>query len=332
MDLALAGAGAASVVHALAASAVGAPIIAVASRDEARAAERAAQVGARAVPFAALPAGADAVIVCTPPAHHRVEAVRALDAGCTVLVERPLATTLLDADELVARGDRVVYGENLLHSPVVTATRTLAATLGAIEFVEVRLLSPLPTWGDHLDPARGGGVLLEMGPSAVALAVVLLGERPTTVTASVESSDGLEVDDRAVLRLGFPSGADARIEVDWRASGTVWDVQASSATGVVRADLAPTPALEHDGEPMALPTRRTDVEPHVEWLGHLDQLRHLEAVVAGARPVVDAELGRLVLEIVCAAYASAHDDATVSLPFVGRRDITPIDHWRGTRT
>ena len=64
MNLAFAGAGMISLVHAMAAEATESPILAIASRTEARAAERAGQVGAKAVAFDQLPAGADATPGC----------------------------------------------------------------------------------------------------------------------------------------------------------------------------------------------------------------------------------------------------------------------------
>ena len=73
----------------------------VASRTPARAAERAAQVGGRAVTYDELPAGADVVLVATPPARHASDALAALAAGAAVIVEKPLATTLAEADALV---------------------------------------------------------------------------------------------------------------------------------------------------------------------------------------------------------------------------------------
>lgn len=329
MDLALAGAGAASVVHALAASAIGAPVVAVSSRAGASARERAGQVGARAVDHDALPAGADAVIVCTPPDRHVVDTIAVLDAGGTALVETPLATTLDGADELVARGGRVLYGEHLAHSPVVGAVLDMTPGFGAIGYVDVRLLSPRPDWGSYLDPAGGGGSLFHLGAHGIALALLVMrDDRPVGVRASVEASGGLSVDDRAEVLMRFASGTMVRVEVDWRSPSSLWDVQVSSDTDVVRADLLPTAGLEHNGDPMALPPLVYDVDPHVERLGHVAQLRELARVVDGDAPSVDVHFGREVLEIVCAAYRAAETGAEEALPWSGPRDVTPITLWR----
>ena len=73
--------------HAMSAHVVGASITAVASRTEAKSAERAAQLNTVSVSYEQLPAGADIVIVATPPAHHFSHTVHALKSGAAVIVE-----------------------------------------------------------------------------------------------------------------------------------------------------------------------------------------------------------------------------------------------------
>ena len=76
----------------------------VASRRGLSAARRGEQTGAVVCRYDELPGGADAVVVATPPALHRREAERAVEAGAAALVETPLAATLADADALVEPG------------------------------------------------------------------------------------------------------------------------------------------------------------------------------------------------------------------------------------
>ena len=70
--------------------------------------------------------------------------------------------------------------------------------------------------------------------------------------------------------------------------------------------------------------------PQVHQFGYVAQLASFMAdATAGTEPVIGAEFGRLVLEVVCAAYASAgQGGADVALPFTGRRDRTPLQLWR----
>lgn len=126
------------------------------------------------------------------------------------------------------------------------------------------------------------------------------------------------------------SGLTAHVEASWEDDAMVWDLQASSATGVVRADLAPAVGLEHDGEPVALPPARAGVDvPQVDQFGFVDQLAHALAVAGGEPVTCGAAFGRVVLEVVCAAYASAGSaGGEVALPFTGPRDATPLRLWR----
>lgn len=332
-SLAFAGAGLITVVHGMAAAMASLPVAAVASRTPERAEERAGQLGARACRYDELPAGADAVVVATPPGRHVADAVAALEAGAAVLVEKPLATTLAAADELVdvaARTGRpVVYGENLLFSPVVDLALAHVDQLGALTHLSLRALQTPPDWGGFLTPEWGGGVLFDLGVHPLALALAVAGHHPERVSAHLEAGPGLEVDDLARVELEFPGGLRATVECSWRHPDVEWDLQAASASGVVRLDLQPEVALERDGEPVTLPPTRQGADPRIERLGYVDQLRALAAAVAGTPSACDAVLGRRVLDVVAGAYASAGTGGRpVDLPFTGARDRTPLELWR----
>ena len=334
--VAFAGAGAISAVHGLAAKAVGLSTIAVASRTPERATERAGQMRARAVRYDELPAGADLVVVCTPPSRHVDDAISSVQAGAAVLVEKPLATTLADADRLVdaAAGHpgRIGYAENLAHAPVVVAALTRRPALGSLTHLEARVVQPRPTWGDFLTPGWGGGVLFDVGPHPLALALLLARPaRPVSVSARLAGAPDHPVDDHAELTVTFDSGLRAHLLVSWRSDGEIlWDVQAAGPTGVVRVELLPHPVLEVDGEPVALarPTMRLP-DPKLAELGYCAQLASFAADAATRRePAMGAGFGREVLDVLCASYASAGAGGREEpVPFTGRRDLTPLQLW-----
>ena len=316
----------------MAAAAADAEILAIASRTTERASERAGQVGAAVVAFEDLPAGADAVVVCTPPDRHTADTLQALRAGAVVLVEKPLAATLAEADAIVDAGGQVIYAENLAFSPLVVATNQLVAQIGALNFIEIRQLSPRPSWGEFLDPARGGGVLFDLGSHALALALLLAGaDAPLAVQATLSHSPDIEVDDAAEVFITFASGLRARIETNWTNPDAVWDIQVSSDSGVVRTELMPQPGIEHNGEPVALPALTRDMDPHIEQLGYIDQMLTLRDVVNGAQSPIDARFGRRALDVISAAYVAARAPGTsVTLPFAGPRNRTPHQLWSDT--
>ena len=94
--------------------------------------------------------------------------------------------------------------------------------------------------------------------------------------------------------------------------------------------MLPTPQLEHNGEPVELPPTTVAVA-QIEQYGYVQQLRALaDDMQRGTTPIMSASFGRLVLDVVCAAYRSAGcDGAPEALPFSGARERTPLQLWRG---
>lgn len=330
-SLAFAGAGRISVVHALAAQAARTPIRAVASRAPDRATKRAREFGAVAVTYDELPAGADIVVVATPPARHAAYALHALAAGATVLLEKPMCTTLAEADELVAAAaGRLVYAENLAFAPAIERAMALTRTIGSIDHLEVRSLQGRPDWGDFLTVGWGGGVLFDLGVHPLAVALLLAAPASVIeVSASLDGADDIDVDEHAEVTLRFDTGLTAQVVASWRTPTAVWDFQAASPTGVVRAELVPAITLERDGEPLALPAPRDGVVPELDAFGYVRQLETAVAVSQGHTTTMNAEFGRRVLDVVCAAYASAgRGGRPEPVPFDGPRDRPPLELWR----
>lgn len=333
--VAIAGWGVIAKAHAAAAGALGWRVTAIASREPDRVGADAAAIGARAISYDALPAGAQLVVVSTPPFRHADDAIAVLDAGGAVVVEKPLCTTLADADRLVDAAarhhDRLLYAENLAFAPAVEAAVPLIAELGPLRHLHTRTVSPLPTWGGFTTEAWGGGVLFDLG--AHPLAVVLLCAHParaTSVHARLEQGQGHGSDVHADVTVGFDSGLTAELTVSWRTDATaaLWDLQAASDDGVVRVELLPVPTLERNGEPVVLP-RSTTTPPQLAEFGYCAQLAAFAASVgAQQRSPLGALFGRLVLDVTCAAYRSAATGRPEPLPFTGPRDRTPLQLWR----
>lgn len=335
-DYALAGAGWISAVHGLA---VGAQrdgrVLAVASRTEAAASARAAEVGATVVAYEDLPAGADIVIVATPPARHAIDALRAMAGGAAAVVEKPLCATLDDADRLVRvveAGGMLTYAENLLFAEPVSRALTEIATIGPLHHLTARALQPRPTWGDFTRRHWGGGVLFDLGVHPLALVRRAAARAtPVSVRATFDTSPDIEVEDRATVELRFDSGLIATIEVSWREESPVWDLQAASDDGVVWLGMLPEISLERSGEPVELTEPlETDHPPQLEQFGYVDQLSDAEMSWRSGRSsaISDAHFGREMLELVCAASLAASDGSEVALPYRGPRDRTPVELWR----
>jgi predicted dehydrogenase len=309
-------------------------VVHVASRSSRSARRRAAQTGGVACGYADLPGGADVVVVATPPALHRRETERAVAGGAVALVQTPLAATLDDADRLVeaaAQGGRVGYAENLVHSPTVVEAVAACRRLGGLTHLELRFAQGRPDWGDHLEPFWGGGALFDLGVHAIALALLAAAPaRVTAVVAQLQAGAALELDDDATLTLVFDSGLRAEVRATWRAPAATWEAQAAGPEGAVRLELVPHASVEINGVPVALTSPPPGLaSPQLYHLGYVAQLEALSADIEAERPPTPGpQLGRYLLDIVCAAYTSARTGREEPVPFTGPRDRTPLQLWR----
>jgi predicted dehydrogenase len=334
VSLAFAGAGFVTAIHGLAAEAQpDLRVVHVASRSNRSAQRRAAQTGGVACGYADLPGGADVVVVATPPGLHRREAERAVAGGAVALVQTPLAATLDDADRLVAaaQGGRVGYAENLVHSPTVVEAVAACRRLGSLTHLELRFAQGRPDWGDHLEPSWGGGALYDLGVHAIALALLAAAPaRVTVVEARLHAGAGLELDDDGTLTLVFDSGFRAEVRATWRAPAPTWEAQAAGPEGAVRLELVPHASVEINGVPVALTSPPPGLaSPQLHHLGYVAQLEALSADIEADRPPTPGpQLGRHLLDIVCAAYVSARTGREEPVPFTGPRDRTPLQLWR----
>jgi predicted dehydrogenase len=174
----------------------------------------------------------DAVTVCLPHSLHEQVASEALQAGKHVLVEKPLATSVVAGErmcELAERQNRRLMVE-MTHRflpPMVEARRILCSgALGdilAIEDVIVEdfgLFGALPSWMFQSSFA-GGGFGLTSGIHMIDHLSWLTGQPLSLDCARFGYSQNLgDVEDTAALSLGLPNGAPVRILVCMRAEGS----------------------------------------------------------------------------------------------------------------
>jgi predicted dehydrogenase len=183
----------------------------------------------------------DVVYVATPHALHRDHVLLAFEAGKPVLCEKPLTVNAAEAEELVAeaRRRRVFFMEAMWMrcNPLIRRLRQLLSTgeLGVVRQVRADLgfVVDRPETDRLLDPALGGGALLDMGVYPLNFAHLFLGEPDQVAAAAVLAPSGIDLD--ISLSLGYASGAVSSLSC----SMTSWSPRtASIATEVGRLDLA----------------------------------------------------------------------------------------------
>ena len=255
--VAFAGAGWIAAVHGLAVKQLDLPITHVASRHREKAKEMAARMGAVACGYDDLPAGAEIVVVCSAPQCHAEHALNALGRGAFVVIEKPLCTTLADADSLVAAeesGAGIGYAENLAYAPIVQQLLSEIVDIGPLQHLEVRAVQSRPTWGEFLTEEWGGGALFDLGVHPLAIAMLAARSPVVSASAQLEGADDHPTDEHAEVVLTFLSRLKATVVSSWR-GGEVpeWSVQAASQHEVVRAELLPAQLLERNGDEIKLP-------------------------------------------------------------------------------
>jgi predicted dehydrogenase len=170
-------------------------------------------------------AAVDAVWICTPTSSHRALVERAAAAGVAIFCEKPLATTLADAEAMAAAAASVPsqVGLVLRTSPVYGALADLvhSGDLGQPMAVVYRDDQYLPNQGQYASEWRadvtiaGGGTLIEHSIHDLDVLRWLLGDA-TSVSARTSNHAGhLGIEDVAVATITFESGVIASLTSVW---------------------------------------------------------------------------------------------------------------------
>jgi predicted dehydrogenase len=278
----------------------------------------------------------EAVVVATPVSTHAELARTALEAGRHVLVEKPLASSVADAADVVACAEErqrvLMVGHTFLFSPRVQRMAEYLAEgrLGAIHYATSSRLN----LGLH---QRDIGVIWDLGAHDFSILCHLLGEFPVSVQTSGRGMVRPDTLDVAFVNLRFGSGIVASVEMSWLAPKKVRNtVLVGDRQMMVYDDLdnegpikiydkgVVKPDPENFGEHQ-LTYRQGDVlAPYVSPREPLAQeLEHFLACIRGqvAEPCLsDGHFGLRVVEVLEAAERSWSEDG---------RPVTIEPVWAG---
>lgn len=154
------------------------------------------------------------VVIAAPAVDHARLALRALEAGKPVFVEKPLALELADAEAVAAkakeRGLPLIVGHLLQYHPAFVRLKSLVSQglIGDLRHVTSHRLNPGAIRTEE-------NAMWSMGPHDFSMILSLVGEEPDAVaTLPVRVVDPATPDQYAV-QMRFPSGATAQAVLSW---------------------------------------------------------------------------------------------------------------------
>lgn len=276
----------------------------------------------------------DIVCICTPSGLHAPIAIKAANAGKHVIIEKPMALNLTEADEIIA-----ACGKNGVKMAVISQLRFTSAVEKLKEMVEEGKLGKLIIGDIYMKFYRsqeyydkgawrgtwkmdGGGALMNQGIHGIDLLQYIMGPIKTVFAITRTLARKIEVEDTAVAAIEFKNGAlgviqgttsvypgcPRRLEINGDKGSIVveedsivqWDIEGEEAPGDV--------VLGHANMSSASNPANFSID------GHIKQIRDMiNAVKYGQRPLIDQYEGRKPIEIIMAVYESSRTGRMIEL-------------------
>ncbi len=284
----------------------------------------------------------DLVVVATANRSHVSLGLAALQAGLPVVIDKPLAASVSDAERLLALSKQsgkllTVFQNRRWDNDFLTVRKLLSADLaGPVTRFESRFeryrAEPRPgSWRELPDPAEAGGLLFDIGSHLIDQALLLFG-RPLRVYAEMaRRRPGAQVDDDTFVALYFANGVVAHLWMSLVARLPAPRMRVSGLHGTYEKwGLDPQEdALRAGGDPAATqwgsePRERwgrlvteiagLPVDAHIETVpGAYPQFYVLlrDALLNGGEPPVDASSVVEVLRVIEAARQSAAEGRVI---------------------
>ena len=252
------------------------------------------EAGAPALDFPALLAASDALVIAAPAEAHHALAVEALRAGKHVLVEKPIAATLAQADELAALAAERNLVLQVGHLERFSAAfAAMEGRLGAPLYIEATRIAPFKQRGTDVS------VILDLMIHDLDLILSLVASEIDSVDA-VGAAVASEHADMANARIRFANGAVATITASRVAMRTERRMRVFAQDGYLAVDFANrrlTVIARGRGTPV--PGVADFGIEEASWQDHdslaAEHAAFVASVLDGAPVLVDAAAGRRAL-------------------------------------
>jgi UDP-N-acetyl-2-amino-2-deoxyglucuronate dehydrogenase len=277
----------------------------------------------------------DVVVVLTESGLHAQHVIALAQHGKHIMVEKPMALTLSDADDMIRVCDKAgiklfVVKQNRFNVPVVKLREALEANrFGKLVLGTVRVRWCRGQDYYDQDPWRGtwafdGGVLANQASHHVDLLEWMMGEVETVSAFSTTALVKIEAEDTAVVTLRFRNGALGVIEAttatrpkDLEGSISVLGEKGTVEIGGFAVNqMKVWNFVEPNAGDTDIMSKYSVNPPNVYGFGHQAYYEHVvRAISEGSANLVDGLEGRKSLELITAIYESIETGKQVSLRF-----------------
>jgi UDP-N-acetyl-2-amino-2-deoxyglucuronate dehydrogenase len=281
----------------------------------------------------------DVVVVLTPSGLHAEHVVNLSEHGKDIIVEKPMALTLDDADAMIEACGRngcrlFIIKQNRFNVPVIKLREAhQAGRFGKLILGTVRV-----RWARHQsyydqDAWRGtwamdGGVLTNQASHHVDLLEWMMGDVESVFARAKTSLADIEVEDTAVVMLKFKNGALGVIEAttatrphDLEGSISILGEKGNVVIGGFAVNQINSWAFEEEWERDNEILEEYSVNPpNVYGFGHQAYYEHVvECISNGGINLVDGFQGRKSIELISAIYESVETGKEVYLRFTPKK-------------
>ncbi|HQU38135.1 MAG TPA: Gfo/Idh/MocA family oxidoreductase [Anaerolineales bacterium] len=282
----------------------------------------------------------DAVIVSNPTSLHLDVAIPSAEAGCSLLLEKPLSHSMDRIDELESAlkkgGGRVVVGFQFRFHPGMMKAKQLIADgeIGRVISAHVHFGEYLPAWHPWEDYRQGYAARADMGGGVVLTQCHSLDYLPWLV-GKVESVWGftaklsdleVDVEDTAKIGLRFENGALGSIHLDYNQQppahyfevvGTKGSLQWNLADGATQIYRAERSHIDNVGEVEGGEKAWEVYQPAPEFernVMFMDEMKHFIAVARGeVESSCPLEDGIKVQRLIGAVLASSNSGTRIKI-------------------
>lgn len=270
-----------------------AALVGVFDPDQARAQALASHHGVRVFErFEDLLGAVDVVTIASPALYHGALARAALEAGRHVLIEKPIAVTLEDADAITALAKKHRLAVQVGHQE-----RFVFAAMGLLDIAERPRTIAAHRRNRYSPRGTDVSVTLDLMTHDLDLARLLAGRSPVAQLTGETETSRSAAPDRALASIVFANGTEARLEASRLAEETARGMRIEYASGVVEVDFIAKSFV--NTTPHALNADFRDDPKAKDSLG-----AGVDAFLAAARgeaaPAVSGEDGRAALALALA--------------------------------